>query len=90
MNDKKIEKINLRKKFRIWCEKTTVHAIPHIFNNEQEISFKLMWTICLTASICYCCRILASSLIDYYQFRVLTKYEVIQESLAYFPGKFQY
>lgn len=87
MNEEKPRHINLKNKFLIWCEKTTFHAIPNIVNNEQ-FSFKLMWTICLIASVCYCCRILASSIIDYYEFKVLTKFEIIQESSSLFPGNF--
>lgn len=85
MIEEKKSQINLKKKFRLWCEKTTFHAIPNIVNHEQ-FSFKLMWTICLIASLCYCCRILTSSIIDYYEFKVLTKFEIVQESSALFPG----
>ena len=85
MNNEKNRFINLKRKFRNWCDKTTVHAVPNIVNNEQ-IMLKLMWTICLIASICYCGRIFTASIIDYFEFRVLTKFEIVQESFSIFPG----
>jgi hypothetical protein len=85
MNNEKNRLINLKRKFRVWCEKTTVHAVPNIVNNEQ-LMFKLMWTICLIASICYCGKIFTASIVDYFEFRVLTKFEIVQESFSLFPG----
>ena len=75
----------LKEKLKNWCEKTTFHAIPNIASNEQ-VALKLMWTLCLLASLGYCCRILASSVIDYYEYRVLTTIEIVQESSSQFPA----
>ena len=77
--------INLKEKFRNWCEKTTFHAIPNIATNEQ-LALKIMWTFCLIASIGYCCRILTSSIIDYYEYRVLTTFEIVQEASTFYPS----
>ena len=77
--------INFRDKLVSWCERTTFHAIPNIATNEHK-SLKIMWTVCLIASISYCCRILTSSIIDYYEYKVLTTYEIIQESSTLFPA----
>lgn len=68
----------------MWSEKTTFHAIPNIVANEQ-MPLKLMWSICLIASVSYCCRILTFSIIDYYQYKVLTKFEIVAESASNFP-----
>jgi hypothetical protein len=78
-------KINLKEKLKNWCEKTTFHAIPNIASNEQVV-LKLMWTFCLLASLGYCCRILTSSVTDYYEYRVLTTIEIVQESSSHFPA----
>jgi len=81
----KYGEINLKEKLKNWCERTTFHAIPNIASNEQ-IVLKLMWTLCLLASLGYCCRILTSSVIDYYEYRVLTTIEIVQESSSQFPA----
>lgn len=82
---KKQNEIKLSEKLRNWCEKTTFHAVPNIATNEQ-VPLKIMWSICLIASVGYCCRILTSSIIDYYEYRVLTTFEIVQESTTYFPA----
>ncbi|CAF0901340.1 unnamed protein product [Brachionus calyciflorus] len=76
--------INLGEKVLSWCEKTTFHAVPNIATNEHII-LKIMWSICLIASLGYCCRILTSSINDYYEYRVLTTFEIVQESSNLFP-----
>ena len=80
----KVSQINFREKIFKWCERTTFHAVPNIATNEHII-LKCMWSICLVASLGYCCRILASSIIEFYEFNVLTTYEIVQESSSLFP-----
>lgn len=82
MKDK--TRIKLREKFKNFSKRTTIHAIPNIVSNEQKI-FKIMWTGCLIASLIYCGKILTSSIKDFYEYKVLTRFELIQESSSPFP-----
>ncbi|RNA22233.1 acid-sensing ion channel 1 isoform X2 [Brachionus plicatilis] len=77
-------KINFQEKLFKWCERTSFHAVPNIATNEH-IVLKCMWSICLVASLGYCCRILTSSIIDFYEYNVLTTFEIVQESSSLFP-----
>lgn len=78
------ETIDLHEKFISWCEKTTFHAIPNIATNKQTF-LKLMWMFCLLVSVGYCCRVLTISVTDYWNYPVLTTYDIVQESSASFP-----
>lgn len=80
----KINQINFREKIFNWCERTTFHAVPNIATNDHFI-LKFMWSVCLLASLGYCCRILTSSIIEFYEYNVLTTYEIVQESSSLFP-----
>ena len=84
-NQKAENEKNFRKRIRMFCERTTIHAVPNIVTNDF-LPLKVMWTLCLVASISFCVKILRTSINDYFLYKVLTNYEIIKEPSMHFPS----
>ena len=68
-----------------YFESTTAHGIPNIFRLENKL-LKLMWTICFIGALAYCVFTIASIIMSFLLFDVLTNQQVTITSPVDFPA----
>ncbi|RMZ96413.1 DEgenerin Like [Brachionus plicatilis] len=71
--------LKFKELFNSWIESSTVHGVPNIFRNKNWI-LKFFWTFCVLCSSGYCVFNLTKTLIDYFEFNVIT--EIRNERMA--------
>ena len=74
----------LAKKLKDLAETSTSHGLPNIVRTNR-LSIKLLWTICLLASVGACIYMVYKSVNDYYSYGVVTQIQVINENSPLFP-----
>ena len=62
----------LKSSFKDWILDSTSHGFPKIFKTNRLIT-KIMWIICLCASIGLCAYMIASAIMGFFQYEVTTK-----------------
>ena len=63
---------------------STFHGVPNIYRSKGTI-LKLFWTVCLLGSTGFCSFSIAKSIIDYYEYKVVTHISSIYENPIEFP-----
>ena len=66
------------------CESSSIHAIPNITKNKYY-SIKLVWLVCFLISTAFCGYSIFNSLVDYFQYNVVTKMVVEKANKLIFP-----
>ena len=65
-------------------ESSSIHAIPNIFRN-KFISIKLMWLFSFTISAGLSSMLISNTIVQYFNYEIVTKTEVKYESKLIFP-----
>lgn len=73
-----------REKFKNWGEKTTLHAVPIVFESRHMI-VRLIAVIAVLASTGYCAYTLIINLQDYLAYSTDTVVTVTRDDVTYFP-----
>lgn len=64
---------------------TTIHGVPKLIKNQHKL-LKLIWLICICMSVCGMGFFLTKSLINYFQYEVITNINVYRDKVAQFPA----
>ena len=76
--------IKIQEKFFKWSESSTSHGYPNIFRT-QHLSIRILWSISFLTSSILCFLLVYKSITEYFNFDVVTKVRVIEESPTLFP-----
>jgi hypothetical protein len=76
--------IKIREKFFKWSESSTSHGYPNIFRS-PHLSIRILWSISFLTSSILCFLLVYKSTTEYFNFDVVTKVRVIEESPTLFP-----
>ena len=83
--ERKSLKRKLSEAFSEWAQSSTSHGLPNIFRSGNNYFLKLMWTVCLLASAAYCAFSVYNSVLNYYEYNVITQLSDYTESPIEFP-----
>ncbi len=70
--------------FRI-LDRSTFQGLPNVFWSTNTIS-KIFWFVLSAVSYLYCATLVIGSILDYYKFEVVTRYENVFENQPLFPS----
>ena len=70
--------------FDILVDKTTLHGIPRIFLAKCTIS-KIFWLVATLLGFGYCSFLVTESILQFFKYEVITKYENVYEDKPLFP-----
>lgn len=76
--------IKLKTNLKNLLSDSTSHGLPKIVNSER-VCFKLMWLLSLVVSTSVGFYLIVSNIFDYLDYEVVTKIQIINESLMPFP-----
>jgi hypothetical protein len=76
--------LKIREKFWKWSDSSTSHDYPNIFRTQHN-SIRVLWSISFLASFILCFLLVYKSIIEFFNFDVVTKVRVVEESPTLFP-----
>ena len=80
----KIKQKNILNSIKVSLEGSSIHGIPNILRNDNN-SIKFMWMICFLISTGVCGYSLSLSIIDYFEYNVITKISIKERDKMIFP-----